>query len=265
VERISTSVLPSDDVRIVAGRDRPEKGITTRAVLAIGLFALVAVGLSVWPVPALSRPTNASPPIHSIAVLPLANLSGDPAQDYFADAMTDELIADLAKVGSLRVTSRTTIALYKHTSKKLSEIARELNVDAVVEGSIVRSGQRLVTASELGVVSLGIHGTLIAELFSEFRTQLSAHLFGDRSRHIALQLQGVPKIPVIGFRPKMLVRRSANKLCRPRPSVERRIPLKTRLEEIRASRPPTRVWRRLTFAWRYMGKEEFQLLKRLGR
>jgi TolB-like protein/Tfp pilus assembly protein PilF len=87
--------------------------------------------------------------VRSIAVLPLNNLSGDASQDYFADAMTDELITNLAKVGALRVTSRTTVTLYKHTSKKLAEIARELNVDAIVEGSVMRSGQRVRVTAQL--------------------------------------------------------------------------------------------------------------------
>jgi TolB-like protein/Flp pilus assembly protein TadD len=82
-------------------------------------------------------------------VLPLDNLSGDPSQDYFADAMTDELITNLAKIGALRVTSRTTVTLYKHTRKSLPEIARELNVDGIVEGSVVRSGQRVRVTAQL--------------------------------------------------------------------------------------------------------------------
>ncbi len=112
--------------------------------------SLILVSLLVlWLVPALSHRTTASAPIRSIAVLPLDNLSGDSAQDYFADAMTDELITDLAKIGSLRVTSRTTITLYNHTNKPLPEIARELNVDAIVEGSIMRSGQRVRITAQL--------------------------------------------------------------------------------------------------------------------
>ena len=96
-----------------------------------------------------SHRTSAASPVHSIAVLPLDNLSGDSSQDYFADAMTDELITDLAKVGALRVTSRTTVTLYKHTHKALPEIARELNVDGIVEGSIMRSGQRVRVTAQL--------------------------------------------------------------------------------------------------------------------
>ena len=108
-------------------------------ILAVALVVLLAA----------SHRTSASSSVHSIAVLPLENLSGDSSQDYFADAMTDELITDLAKVGGLRVTSRTTVTLYKHTNKALPEIARELNVDGIVEGSIVRSGQRVRITAQL--------------------------------------------------------------------------------------------------------------------
>lgn len=115
------------------------------------VFALVTVAifLALWLAPKLSRRFGAAPPIRSIAVLPLDNLSGDPSQDYFADAMTDELITNLARVGTLRVTSRTTVTLYKHTNKKLPEIARELNVDGIVEGSLVRDGQKVRITAQL--------------------------------------------------------------------------------------------------------------------
>jgi TolB-like protein/DNA-binding winged helix-turn-helix (wHTH) protein/Flp pilus assembly protein TadD len=118
------------------------------ALTLVVSLALIA-GLALWLVPAISHRTVATSPIRSIAVLPLDNLSGDGSQDYFADAMTDELITDLAKVGALRVTSRTTVTLYKHTNKTLPEIARELNVDGIVEGSIVRSGGRVRITAQL--------------------------------------------------------------------------------------------------------------------
>ena len=82
-------------------------------------------------------------PIRSIAVLPLQNLSGDPEQEYFADGMTDELITSLAKVGRVQVISRTSVMRYKKTDKPLPQIARELNADAVVEGTVERSGHRV--------------------------------------------------------------------------------------------------------------------------
>jgi len=82
-------------------------------------------------------------------VLPLDNLSGDASQDYFADGMTDELITDLAKVGSLRVISRASVMRYKGTKKSLPEIARELNVEGIVEGSVTRSGRRVRITAQL--------------------------------------------------------------------------------------------------------------------
>jgi len=118
------------------------------AVIPLASLILIAL-LALWLVPAISHHTAATGPIRSIAVLPLDNLSGDSSQDYFADAMTDELITDLAKVGALRITSRTTVTLYKHTNKTLPEIARELNVDGIVEGSIVRSGERVRITAQL--------------------------------------------------------------------------------------------------------------------
>ena len=90
------------------------------------------------------------PRIESIAVLPLENLSGDPEQEYFADGMTEELITDLGKISALRVISRTSVMRYKGTKKALPEIARELNVDAIVEGTVQRSGDRVrITANLL--------------------------------------------------------------------------------------------------------------------
>jgi TolB-like protein len=81
--------------------------------------------------------------IEALAVLPLENLSGDPEQEYFADGMTETLIGDLARIASLRVISRTSIMRYKGVRKPLPEIARELNVDAVVEGTVLRAGERV--------------------------------------------------------------------------------------------------------------------------
>jgi TolB-like protein/DNA-binding winged helix-turn-helix (wHTH) protein/cytochrome c-type biogenesis protein CcmH/NrfG len=95
--------------------------------------------------------TSRSTQIHSIAVLPFKNLSNNPEQEYFVDGMTDELITDLAKIGQLRVISRTSVMPYKGVGKSLGAIAGELNVDAIVEGTVLRSGNRVrVTAQLLG-------------------------------------------------------------------------------------------------------------------
>jgi TolB-like protein/DNA-binding winged helix-turn-helix (wHTH) protein/Flp pilus assembly protein TadD len=87
--------------------------------------------------------------IHSLAVLPLENLSNDASQDYFADGMTDELINHLGQISAIRVISRTSAMTYKNARKPLAEIARELNVDAVVEGSVLHSGERVRIATQL--------------------------------------------------------------------------------------------------------------------
>jgi TolB-like protein len=89
------------------------------------------------------------PSVHSLAVLPLRNLSGDPGQDYFAAGMTDELITYLSQVSNLRVISYTSTYRYKETKKSLPEIAQELGVDAVVEGSVQRAGGRLRINAQL--------------------------------------------------------------------------------------------------------------------
>src|SRR5438128_1627904 len=99
--------------------------------------------------------------IESLAVLPLENLSGDAAQDYFADAMTDELITELAKLSRLRVISRTSVMQYKGVRKPLPEIARELNVEAIIEGSAWRAGRRIRITAQL------IHAASDSHLWAE--------------------------------------------------------------------------------------------------
>jgi TolB-like protein/DNA-binding winged helix-turn-helix (wHTH) protein/Tfp pilus assembly protein PilF len=118
-------------------------GLLGGALLLAAVLGLDISGARQW----LLRYSNR--PIRSIAVLPLENLSGDPGQDYFADGMTDELIANLAQLRSLRVISRTSIMQYKGTTKTLPQIGRELNVDAVVEGSVLRSGDHVRITAQL--------------------------------------------------------------------------------------------------------------------
>jgi DNA-binding winged helix-turn-helix (wHTH) protein len=106
------------------------------AVLAVGFVILAA-----WALYLRNRPSSSL--IRSLAVLPLESLSGDASQDYFADGMTDELITDLGQISALRVISRTSVMSYKRVRKPLSQIARELNVDGVVEGTVLRSGNQV--------------------------------------------------------------------------------------------------------------------------
>lgn len=98
-----------------------------------------------------------APVIRSLAVLPFESLSSDASQDYFADGMTDELISDLGQISALRVISRTSIMTYKHARKPLPQIARELNVDAIVEGTVLRSGGRVRITAQLIEASADKH------------------------------------------------------------------------------------------------------------
>src|SRR5579859_436373 len=114
----------------------------------VGL-ALLMMGLAVWTLHNRREQRNRSGRIESIAVLPLDNLSHDPEQEYFADGMTDELITRIAQTSPLRVISRTSIMQYLGTRKPLPQIARELNVDAVVEGTVARAGDRVRITAQL--------------------------------------------------------------------------------------------------------------------
>src|SRR5919108_87957 len=98
---------------------------------------------------AAATPRRAAKQIRSVAVLPLENLSGDSERDFFADGMTEALITDLAKIKALKVISRTSVMQYKGVRKPLPQIARELNVDAVIEGSVIRSGERVRITAQL--------------------------------------------------------------------------------------------------------------------
>jgi serine/threonine protein kinase/TolB-like protein/DNA-binding winged helix-turn-helix (wHTH) protein len=104
-----------------------------------------------------ARPKVSAPKIESIAVLPLENLSGDPAQEYFSDGMTEELIATLGKVSALRVISRTSVMQYKGTKKPLPQIGKELNVDALIEGSVLQDGDRVRITAQLIEASTDRH------------------------------------------------------------------------------------------------------------
>jgi TolB-like protein/DNA-binding winged helix-turn-helix (wHTH) protein len=116
------------------------------AALAIVLIAISA-GFFVWQKRHASLSTQSH--IESVAVLPLDNLSGDPSQEYFVDGMTDLLINDFSKIGAVRVISRTSVMQYKGARKPLPEIGRELNVDAFVEGAVLRSGNRVRITAQL--------------------------------------------------------------------------------------------------------------------
>jgi TolB-like protein/DNA-binding winged helix-turn-helix (wHTH) protein/Flp pilus assembly protein TadD len=129
--------------------------LNARTVVVLALILTLPV-LVVLLLRLRNRPPATST-IRSIAVLPLENLSGDATQDYFADGMTDQLITDLAQISALRVISRTSAMAYKGARKPLPEIARQLNVDAVVEGTVLRSGEQVRITAQLIQASTDTH------------------------------------------------------------------------------------------------------------
>jgi TolB-like protein/Tfp pilus assembly protein PilF len=150
---VQSSSRPVAPPSVEAGEPQanPKKKTFARAPIVAGvaiLFVLLAafgfVGIRKW-----YSESNDRKEIHSIAILPLENLSGDPAKDYFADGMTEELINDLGQVSTLRVISLTSSMSYKGTKKKLPEIARELAVDGVVEGGVLREGNQVRISAQL--------------------------------------------------------------------------------------------------------------------
>lgn len=132
---------PSTETRPLGARWLIIATSVLTAVLLVGLGLAIRAGHLL--------PTSSPPKISSLAVLPLENLSGDPSQEYFADGMTDALITDLAQISSLRVISRTSAMRYKGARKPLPEIAHELGVDGIVEGTVMRSGKRVRITSQL--------------------------------------------------------------------------------------------------------------------
>jgi len=124
--------------------------------------------------------------IRSLAVLPLANLSHDPDQEYFADGMTEALITDLAKIKSLRIVSRTSVMQYKNSQKPLKQIARELGVDGIVEGTVLRSGGKVRVTAQLIRVDNDEH--LWAEMY-ERNIEDALILQGEVAQTIADQVR----------------------------------------------------------------------------
>ncbi|MEO8053855.1 MAG: protein kinase [Acidobacteriota bacterium] len=130
----------------------PSTGRITRkhwGRLAAISAVLLAVAGSVLVLRPFASKTASATPMQSLAVLPLKNYSGDASQDYFAEGMTDVLIADLAQIRALKVISRTSVMQYADTKKPIPQIARELGVDGIVEGSVVRSGSRVRITAQL--------------------------------------------------------------------------------------------------------------------
>jgi TolB-like protein/DNA-binding winged helix-turn-helix (wHTH) protein/Tfp pilus assembly protein PilF len=128
-----------------------------RPALRVIIASALVVSLTIILVVLFRSRGRAPTGIRSLAVLPLENLSADASQNYFADGMTDELITDLAQISALRVISRTSVMVYKGARKPLPQIARELNVDAVVEGTVLRSGDQVRITAQLIEASTDKH------------------------------------------------------------------------------------------------------------
>lgn len=150
-----------------------------KLLLAAALLLVTPAGLWLWR-------RNSHHPIESIAVLPLANLSGDASQDYFADGMTEALITGLVKVKALHVPPRTSVMPYRGTNKTVAQIAGELKVDAVLEGTVTRSGNRVRITADLVEAATERH--LWAESYEREITDILS-LQGEVAQAIAREIQ----------------------------------------------------------------------------
>ena len=178
---------------------RWSRGRTALAVVAMLLLLLIAGGATFY-----RRMASHSSPVQWMAVLPFQNLSGDPAQDYFADGLTEALTGELAKIGSLRVISRTSAMRYKGATKPAPQIARELKVDTLVEGSAERSGDRVVIRVQV------IRGSTDEHLWSESydrHVQDVPLLQSEIALAIAREIR-------VGIQPEQEARRSARPVNR---------------------------------------------------
>ena len=174
--------------RPTVGRSRPSRGRPSRPVIFAAIsLVLVLVLLAVWrwkPEP----PAIGDPVVDSLVVLPLKNLSGDPGEEYFVDGMTDALITDLSKISALKVISRSSAMRYKDSGKPLSDIARELEVEAVVEGSVLREGERIGITAQL--IEAATDTNLWADRYERDITSI-LRLQGEIARAIAAEIQVV--------------------------------------------------------------------------
>ena len=171
---------------LVPEASRPAKMPVTLRRTLVAAGALLVVFVAVVLVFNLRRASE--PHMGSLAVLPLANLSGDPAQEYFADGMTDAVIADLAKIKAMKIISRTSVMPYKNSKKSMREIANALHADAVIEGSVLRSADRVRITVQLIDASTDQH--LWAESYERDLKNVFA-LQGEVAQAIAQQVRVV--------------------------------------------------------------------------
>jgi len=176
----------------------PRVGWFAAALVLVSALAFVAIRHRRQP----DSGESAVPRISSIAVLPLENLSNDQEQEYFVEGMTDEIITDLAKLPGIRVISRTSAIQYKGTHKTLPEIARELNVDGVVEGSVLRDGNRVRIRTQLVYAPTDRHVWAQAyERDLKDVLTLQADLAQDIAREIQLKLTSQERVNLVATHP----------------------------------------------------------------
>ena len=145
LERLRMPTTPIPETRVKKSIAKP----VLAAAVGIVILAAIAFGLDAGGIRSRLSGGSGRGEIRSIAILPLENLSHDPEEEYFADGMTEALITEFAQIRALRVTSRTSVMQYKRAQKTLPQIAKELDVAAVVEGSVQRSGNRVEITVQL--------------------------------------------------------------------------------------------------------------------
>jgi TolB-like protein/tetratricopeptide (TPR) repeat protein len=194
-KRAPASATDAPDTRSVSEPVRRGSYARTAAVLAALALALAA-GV-IWVVRERTTRPAAGVAIRSLAVLPLANFSGDSEQDYLSDGMTEALIAQLSTIRDLRVISRTSTMQFKGTRKSVPAIGRELNVDAVIEGSVLRSADKVRVTIQLIRAATDEHlwaGTYDRELRDVLALQ--SDVTGGIARHVEAAVAGRQSLPV---------------------------------------------------------------------
>ncbi len=184
------SELTAGRAEVARPRSRATRpGIGARVLLAAALVLAIVAGVVWFSNRGSKEPTEVArqgPQIRSLAVLPMRNLAGDPEQDYLVDGMTEALITDLSRIAELQVASRSSAMRYKGTDKPLSEIARELNVEAIVEGSVAREADRVAVTAQL--IEAATETNLWADRYEREISSILA-LQGEVAQAIASEIQ----------------------------------------------------------------------------
>jgi TolB-like protein/DNA-binding winged helix-turn-helix (wHTH) protein len=201
---VPASFEPQEEDRRAGSPERSRRWIK----LFVGVATLIALGVVAFALRGLLRGSSGAARIQSLAVLPLANLSGDSSQDYFVDGMTDALTTELSQISSLKVISRTSALRYRRTEKSLPRIARELNVDAVVEGTVQRSADRIRITAQLiqGATdkhlwaqtydrkiedALSVQGEIARSIAGEIRAQITPEEKARMARSYPINMKAV--------------------------------------------------------------------------